>query len=111
MSTSTRADFFDARAWRTATWSAPFVVQLILGVLLVAMWLLGKWPFDTHSAYAGERAWMLAATVITAVVSLVVGAALLKSGSPRSRGLGISVVSCSAVVLAGGTIFAYLVLR
>lgn len=111
MSTSTRADFFDTRSWRTATWSAPFVVQLIVGVLLVAMWLLGKWPFDTHSAYAGERAWMLTATVITAVVSLVVGAALLRSGSPRNRGLGISVVSCSAVVLAGGTIFAYLVLR
>nr|WP_244168747.1 hypothetical protein [Mycobacterium malmoense] len=111
MSASTRTKFFDARAWRTATWSSPFVVQLILGMLLVAMWLLGKWPFDTHSAYAGERAWMLTATVITAVVSLVVGAALLKSGSPRNRGLGISVISCSAVVLAGGTIFAHLVLR
>lgn len=111
MSASNRMNFFDARAWRTATWSAPFVVQLILGVLLVAMWLLGKWPFDTHSAYAGERAWMLAATVITAVVSLLVGVALLKSGSPRNRGLGISVMSCSAVVLAGGTLFANLVLR
>lgn len=111
MSTPVRADFFDARAWRTATWSAPFVVQMILGMLLVAMWLLGKWPFDTHSAYAGERAWMLTATVITAFVSLLVGAALLKSGSPRNRGLGISVLGCSAVLLMGGTIFAYLVLR
>ncbi|ETB33663.1 hypothetical protein O975_25975, partial [Mycobacterium avium subsp. paratuberculosis 11-1786] len=34
-------------------------------MLLVAMWLLGKWPFETHSAYAGERTWMLTSTVIT----------------------------------------------
>ncbi|BBY03526.1 hypothetical protein [Mycobacterium seoulense] len=80
-------------------------------MLLVAMWLLGKWPFDTHSAYAGERGWMLTATVLTALASLLAGVAFLRSSSPRSRGLGISVVSCSAVVLAGGTIFAYLVLR
>lgn len=104
-------NFFDTRSWRTATWSAPFVVQVILAVLLVAMWLLGKWPFATHNAYAGERGWMLTATVVTAIVSLLFGAALLRSPSPRNRGLGISILSCSAVVLAGGTIFAYLVLR
>lgn len=104
-------NFFDAHAWRTATWSAPFVVQLILALLIVAMWLLGKWPFGTHSAYAGERAWMLTATVLTTLLSLIIGAAFLRSTSPRSRGLGISILSCSALVLAGATIFAYLVLR
>lgn len=111
MSTSIRVNFLDAPAWRTATWSAPFVVQLILGILLVTMWLLGKWPFDTHSAYAGERAWMLTATVLTTLASLLIGAAFLRSSSPRNRGLGISILSCSAVVLAGGAVFAYLVLR
>ncbi|OBH77066.1 hypothetical protein A5681_08295 [Mycobacterium scrofulaceum] len=80
-------------------------------MLLVAMWLLGKWPFYTHNAYTGEREWMLTATVVTTIVSLLFGAALLRSPSPRSRGLGISTLSCSAVVLAGGTIFAFLVLR
>ncbi len=104
-------NFLDAHDWRTATWSAPFVVQLILALLLVAMWLLGKWPFDTHSAYAGERAWMLTAAVLTTLVSLLIGAVFLRSTSPRSRGLGISILSCSAVVLAGATTFAYLVLR
>lgn len=111
MSSPEQVNFFDARAWRTATWSAPLVVQLILAALLIAMWLLGKWPFETHSAYAGERAWMLTATVLTTLASLLIGAALLRSTSPRSRGLGISVLSCSVVVLAGGTVFAYLVLR
>ncbi|MGD1255993.1 hypothetical protein ACKUT9_17285 [Mycobacterium seoulense] len=75
------------------------------------MWLLGKWPFDTHSAYAGERAWMMTATVLTTLASLIIGVAFLRSSSPRSRGLGISVVSCSAVVLIGGIVYAYLVLR
>lgn len=111
MSSSQRADFFDGRAWRTATWSAPLVVQLILALLLVAMQLLGKWPFETHSAYAGERVWMLTATVLTTLVSVLVGAALLRSPSQRNRGLGLSTVACSAVVLAGGAAFAYLVLR
>lgn len=106
-----RAKALDAHAWRTATWSAPLVVQPILGVLLVVMWLLGKWPFDTHSAYAGERAWMLTATVITTLASLLVGAALLRSASARNRGLGLSTLICSAALLVGGTIFADLVLR
>lgn len=43
----------DARAWRTATLSAPFVVQGLLAVLIVNAWLLGKWKFGTHSAYIG----------------------------------------------------------
>lgn len=111
MSSSARVKFFDACAWRTATWSAPFVVQLILGMLLIAMWLLGKWPFETHSAYAGERAWMLTASVITTLGALLISAALLRSPSPRNRGLGLSVASCSVSVLLGGAIFAYLTLR
>jgi hypothetical protein len=106
-----RVPALDARAWRTATWSAPFIVQLILAALLVAMWLLGKWPFETHSAYAGERAWMLTSTVITTLAALLIGVAFLRSPAPRNRGLGISISSCSMVVLVGGTIFAYLFLR
>lgn len=112
MPSSVRVKALDARAWRAATLSAPFVIQGLLALLLVVMWLLGKWPFDTHSAYAGERAWMLTATVVPTLGSLLVGAALLRSVSSRNRGLGLSTLSCSAVLLlAGGTIYAYLVLR
>lgn len=111
MGSSALQHFFDAGAWRTATWSAPFVVQPVLGILLIVMWLLGKWPFDSHSAYGGERTWMFTSTVITTLVSLGAGVLLLRSPSSRNRGLGLSLASCSVVVLAGGTIFAYLVLR
>lgn len=101
----------DARAWRMATLSAPFVIQLMLGSLLIAMWLLGKWPFNTHSAYAGERAWMLTTTVVTTLGFLLISTALLRSPSSRNRGLALSISTCSIIVLAGGTIFAYLILR
>ncbi|MEB4209207.1 hypothetical protein [Mycobacterium sp. 94-17] len=99
----------DERAWRTATWSAPFVVQIVLGLLLITMWLLGK-AFTTESG-SSERTWMLTATAITTLVSLTFGAELMQSPSPRNRGLGLSVAASSAVVLAGAGIFAYLNLR
>lgn len=87
------------------------MIQAVLAVLLIATWLLGKWPFETHSAYAGERAWMLTATATTTLTSLLFSAALLRSRSPRNRGLGLSLASCSVMVLAGGATFALVVLR
>lgn len=111
MATSAVKNFFKGGVWRTATWSAPFVVQPILAALLIVMWLLGKRPFHSHSAYAGERAWMMTSTAVTTLTALLLSATLLRSPSPRNRGLGLSIAACSVVVLAGGTIFAYLVLR
>lgn len=100
----------DARAWRTATLSAPFVVQLVLGLLLGVMWMLGKGLLTTESGHS-ERALMLTATIFAALVSLLFSAALLTSPSPRNRGLSLSVASSAAVVLIGGTVYAYLILR
>lgn len=100
----------DARAWRTATLSAPFVVQIVLGLLLATMWLLGKGPFTTASGHS-ERGWMLTSVAITTAVSLAVAAVLLPSMSPRNRGLSLSIAASSAVVLIGGTVYAYLILR
>lgn len=94
-----------------ATLSAPVVVQIVLGLLLATMWLLGKWPFETHSAYAGERAWMLASTGVTAVTALLVSVAFLRSSSPRNHGLALSIAGSSATVLIGGIVYAYLILR
>lgn len=99
----------DARAWRTATLSAPFVVQIVLGLLLATMWLLGKGPFTTSSGHS-ERGWMLTSVAITTAVSLTVAAVLLPSLSPSKRGLSLSVAASSAVVLIGGIVYAYLVL-
>lgn len=108
---SRRPSYLDPTGWRIATWSAPYVVQLTLAALLLVMWLLGKWPFETHSAHAGERAWMLTSTVVVASVSLVIGAVILRSSSPRNRGLALSVAASAVVIIVGGTIYAYLILR
>jgi hypothetical protein len=100
----------DAHAWRTATRSAPFVVQAVLGLLIVNMWAWGKGLFTTESGRS-ERAWLLTAALTTTVESLLIVAALLRSPSSRHRGLSLSIAGCSAAVLLGGTIFAYTVMR
>lgn len=100
----------DAGAWRTATLSAPFVVQIVLGLLLATMWVLGKGPFTTERGHT-ERSWMLVAAVITPLVSLALAAVLVQSSSPRNRGLALSIAGSSATVLIGGIVYAYLVLR
>ncbi|BCZ21634.1 hypothetical protein MYSE111917_06520 [Mycobacterium senriense] len=100
----------DATTWRTATLSTPFVVQIVLGLLLATMWVLGKGIFATERGHT-ERSWMLLAAAITTVVSLAVAAALWQSPRPRNRGLALSIAGSSATVLIGGIVYAYLVLR
>lgn len=110
MPSITRAPVLDARAWRTATLSAPFVVQGVLAMLIVNMWLLGKGPFTTESGRS-ERAWIMTAALIMAVESAVVAGAFLMSRSSRHRGLALSIASCSVAVIVGAAIFGYLDLR
>lgn len=100
----------DARAWRTATLSAPFIVQIVLGLLLATMWALGKGVFTTESGH-GERGLVLTAVVITTLVCLALAAALLRSSAPRNRALALSIAGSSAAVVIGGIVYAYLVLR
>jgi hypothetical protein len=101
---------FDARAWRSATLSAPLVVQGVIGLLIVNMWLLGKGPFATESGRS-ERAWILTATLITTVECAFLTAALLTSPSSRRRGFALSIASCSGVAIIGAIIFGYLEMR
>ena len=110
MSSFLRARNLDAGAWRVATVSTPFVVQIILGLLLATMWVLGKGPFTTERGHT-ERTWALVAAVITTLVSLALAAVLGWSPSPRNRGLALSIVGSSGSVLIGAIIYAYLVLR
>lgn len=110
MPSVTRAPALDPRAWRTATLSAPFVVQAVIGLLIVNMWLLGKGPFTTESGRS-ERAWILTAILITTVEFAVVIVALLTSPSSRRRGFALSIAGCSGVVIIGAAIFGYLNLR
>lgn len=105
-----RVDALDARAWRAATLSAPFVVQAVVAMLIINMWLLGKAPFATESGRS-ERAWIMTAALITTVEAALVAGALLLSASSGRRGLALSIASCSVVVTVGAAIFGYLNLR
>ncbi len=102
----------DSRAWSTATWAVPFVVQLVLGTMFIALWLLGKVPpFVTHSAYGGERIWFLAAAAVAVLVSVAVGGWLLTSRSLRVLGVAVSVAGSAVVVLVGTVVFGFWTLR
>ena len=80
-------------------------------MLFLSLWALGKWPYATHEPYKGERAWMLSAAGCTMLTSLVFGAALLQSPTPRNRALALSLACSSVVVLLGAIVFACWLLR
>jgi hypothetical protein len=101
----------DTQAWRTATWSAPFVVQLVFAALLILMWLLGKWPFEKHDTFKAEGALFLTATAIAALGSLAISGVLLTSRSSRGRGLAVSLAGSAAVVLIGAVVYDFWVFR
>ncbi len=86
-----------------ATRSALFVIPLVVGVLLIAMWLLRKWSITP----SGERPTLLVATGIAVAISLVAGGALSTRESSTTRGIGLSLVAAAAVVLIGGVAFAF----
>ncbi|OLO99891.1 hypothetical protein BVU76_23550 [Mycolicibacterium porcinum] len=96
----------DARAWSTATWTAPFITQLVLGVVFTIWWLLGKQLFELHGL-----ALFLAIAVIVTLAAVLTTVSLLISPSSRAHGLAISVAGSSAVVLLGGMLYGFWVIR
>jgi hypothetical protein len=74
-------------------------------VLLVATWLLGRWPLISNTVDA-PRAEVLAAIGIAVVISVVVAAALFRRDSSIARGIGLSTAASAAVVLIGAIPYA-----
>jgi hypothetical protein len=95
----------DDRVWSVATRSSPIVIQFVLGMLLVATWLLGRWPLISSTVDA-PRAELLAATGIAVVISVGVAAALFRRHSSMARGIGLSTAASAAVVLIGAIPYA-----
>ncbi len=106
MTALARLDGLDARVWSTATWSAPLVTNLLLALVIVASWLLGK-------ALPGSGAVVLFLLSAAAVllVCAVTAAVLVRSPSSRPRGIALSVVGSYAVVLVGGLIYGFWILQ
>jgi len=99
MTTSTHLGSLDSRAWATATRSAPLVTQLILAVLIVSAWLLGKWiPGPALPLFAVSAAGVFVLCAGTAFI-------LIRSTSSRARGMALSVAGSYVVVLAGAAVY------
>lgn len=101
----------EPRTWSIATWSSPLTIQVSLGLLLLSMWLLGKWPFATEGPIASERLWLLSSAFSAAVLSSLISIVLFRLDHPKARGVGISFLASSVVVIAGGAIYAHLLLQ
>lgn len=96
----------DSRAWSTATWTAPFTTQLVLGALITISWLLGKHLSDTH-----EFRLFLIGTAVTIFLTAVTAILLLTSKSSRAHGLAVSVVGSSAVVIVGAVVYGFWIMQ
>lgn len=106
MTLISRVNDLDARAWAAATWAVPFVTQVLLILAIGVSWLFGKLFVDAHDALL-----FLAGAAVVLVISAATTAALLRSSSPRAKGLGLAVAGAYVVVLIGGLIYGFWVIR
>jgi dUTPase len=74
-------------------------------VLLVATWLLRRWPLVSNTVDA-PRAEVLVATGIAVAISVGVAVALFRRDSSMARGIGLSTAASAAVVLIGAIPYA-----
>lgn len=65
----------------------------------------------TESPIASERLWLLSSAFSAAVLSSLISIVLFRLDHPKARGVGISFLASSVVVMVGGAIYAYLLLR
>ena len=106
MTALARLNGLDQRVWSTATWSAPLITNVLLALVIVASWLLGRW-------WPGSGAvvlFLLGAAVVL-IVCAVITAILARSTSSRARGVAMSVVGSYAVVLVGGLVYGFGILQ
>ncbi|BCI51607.1 hypothetical protein NIIDNTM18_08850 [Mycolicibacterium litorale] len=105
MTALARLHGLDTRVWSTATWSSPFVTQLVLALVIVMSWLLGKW-------FPGTGAVVLFAVsaVVVFLLCTVLSAVLIRSTSPRAYGVALSVAGSFAVALTGGLVYGFWIL-
>lgn len=94
----------DSQYWSTATWATPFITQVVLAVGIVAAWLVGK---RLHNGLVV----FLISTAITALIAAATAALLLRSASPRARGVALSILGTSAIVFVGGLVYGVWILR
>lgn len=98
--TTSRLRDLDSRAWSVATWLAPLMTQIVLALVIVGSWLLGKWFPGTAGAVL-----FLAGAAATFIVCALAVLVLARSRTPRARGIALSIAGSYAVVVVGGVIY------
>ncbi|UJL30994.1 hypothetical protein HZU38_11610 [Mycolicibacterium vanbaalenii] len=96
----------NSRTWRTATWLAPLTTQVVLALLIVTSWLLGKW-------FPGTGPVPLLLVSAAAVLSLCVVAVIVlaRSATSRAQGVALSIAGAYTVVLVGAAAYGVWILR
>lgn len=82
-------------------------MQPVLAAWFGIGWLLGKLPVVGHIEV---RILVAIAVALTAIISLLVGGALLRSDSPGRRGIGLAVGGSGLAALASGLAYALIFL-
>ncbi|WP_036434999.1 hypothetical protein [Mycobacterium sp. URHB0044] len=85
--------------WKAATWAVPFTVQLVVAAAIGVSWLQWRAGAGIENLVS-----FLASVAVTALVAAVTGVALLRARESRTRGIGLSLVGCSAIVLLAGLV-------
>lgn len=98
----------DPDFWRTATRSAPLVVQVVLAGIIGVGWL---WTNGGPLSYGTAFLYLVTATyIVSTAAALVVGTMLLRAESPRRRGVGLAVCGSAVVVFISGLAYALIFL-
>lgn len=94
----------DPAFWRTATRSAPLVVQAVLAAVIGIGWLsLSYSPL----AYGTAFRWLAtAAWIVPTAAALVIGTVLLRAESPRRQAVGLAVCGSAVVTFVSGLAYA-----
>ncbi|MGV0852569.1 hypothetical protein [Mycolicibacterium phlei] len=92
--------------WCTATWSVPLLTQVILGLIVAIVQLLGAWWPGVN----GSLLFAFAAAV-TLLLTAVLSGLLIRSPSERYRGIALGIMGSYAIVLVGGTLYGLWVIQ
>ena len=92
----------DERLWRSATWTTPFAIQVVLGVAIAISWLLGTCWSNLHGV--GQFVLGAGATVL---LSAATSAALFTRRTPAAQGIAISIVGSSLLALVGAVVYGF----
>ncbi|MGE0219523.1 hypothetical protein [Mycolicibacterium sp.] len=95
-----------SRTWSAATWSAPLLSNLVLAVLIVTSWLLGR----VYPAFGPLGLFLVSAAAVFLVCAVAV-VALVRSASPRADGIALGVIGSYAVVFVGGFVYGFWILK